>query len=202
MTARDYLKKNLNVPNVLTMIRLFLVPVYLILYLNGKKYEALAVFLLASFTDLLDGQIARKYNLITDFGKLMDPFADKVMVLAVVYSMTVGSAYVPPVIPMSALIIILVKELMMMIGGFVMMKKGIVVYSNMLGKVAHCVFIASLVAIYFHDWFVKDFAGWPMTPDLMLLWLAVGISLCAMVNYTRQGLIKMKAVQSPTANES
>ncbi|MEG0997345.1 MAG: CDP-alcohol phosphatidyltransferase family protein, partial [Clostridia bacterium] len=75
MTAKEYIKKNLNVPNVLTMVRLLLVPVYIVLFVRGLKYPALIIFLVASFTDLLDGIIARKYHLITDFGKLMDPFA-------------------------------------------------------------------------------------------------------------------------------
>lgn len=197
MTAKDYIKKNLNVPNVLTMIRLFLVPVYLGLFLNGEKYKALFVFLLASFTDLLDGQIARKYNLITDFGKLMDPFADKVMVLTAVFSLTIGNENVTPVIPWSALIIIIVKELVMIIGGFVMMKKGIVVYSNMWGKVAHCVFIASLILTYFHEWFVSVCVGWPMTPDLILLWLAVCIALCALMIYVKQAIVKLQELKNP-----
>jgi CDP-diacylglycerol--glycerol-3-phosphate 3-phosphatidyltransferase len=60
---------------VLTLIRAALIPVFLILYYQQERYLALGVFLLASFTDLLDGYIARKYNLITNFGKLMDPLA-------------------------------------------------------------------------------------------------------------------------------
>lgn len=184
MTAREYLKKNLNVPNVLTMIRLCLVPVYIVLFSLGYKYAALASFLLASLTDLLDGRIARKYNLITDFGKLMDPFADKVMVLTAMFSMAIGNDSIRPVIPWIAVVILLFKELVLVIGGVVLLKHGIVVYSSMIGKVAHCVFIASLVASYFHDWFVSNCAGWPLTPDLILLWLAVCLTLCALVFYT------------------
>lgn len=184
MTAREYIKQNLNVPNVLTMIRLFLVPVYIVFFSLGYKYAALASFLLASFTDLLDGRIARKFNLITDFGKLMDPFADKVMVLTAMFSMAIGNGAIKPVIPWVAVVILLFKELVLVIGGVVLLKHGIVVYSSMIGKVAHCVFIASLVASYFHDWFVSNCAGWPLTPDLILLWLAVCLTLCALVFYT------------------
>ena len=70
-----------NVPNVLTMIRIALIPVFVVLYVNGQQKAALAVFLAASFTDYLDGYLARKLNQITAFGKLMDPLADKIMVL-------------------------------------------------------------------------------------------------------------------------
>lgn len=188
MTARDYIKKNLNLPNVLTLIRLCLVPVYVVFFARGMKYAALITFLAASFTDLLDGRIARRFNLITDFGKLMDPFADKVMVLTAMTSMAIGNAAIPPVIPWLAVIILLGKELVMIIGGVALLKRGMVVYSSMIGKVAHCVFIASLFSSYFHDWFLDVCAGWPLTPDLILLWLAVCLTLCALAFYVNQSI--------------
>lgn len=192
MTIKDAVKKNLNVPNVLTLIRLLLVPVYIALFVNGRKYPALIVFLAASFTDLLDGLIARKYNLITDFGKLMDPFADKVMVLTAMFSMAIGSAAIPAVIPWAAVIILLFKELVMICGGMLLLKHGIVVYSSMIGKVAHCVFIAGLVAAYFHDWFARVCASWPLAPDLILVWLAVCLTLCALVFYVTDSVKKAR----------
>ena len=192
MTAKELIRKNLNVPNVLTMIRLLLVPVYVALFVSGQKYAALVTFLVASLTDLLDGRIARKYNLITDFGKLVDPFADKVMVLTALLSMAIGSSAIPPVVPWVAVIILLMKELVMIIGGLVMLKHGIVVYSRLIGKTAHCVFIAGLVATYFHDWFAQVCAGWPLTPDLLLLWLGVCITLCALVFYVSDAIRKAK----------
>lgn len=188
MTAREYIRKNLNVPNVLTIIRLLLVPVYVICFACGLKMTALMVFLVASFTDLLDGRIARKYNLITDFGKLMDPFADKVMVLTAMCSMTIGNGAIPPVIPWPAVVILLAKELVLVIGGWKLLQKGMVVHSIMIGKVAHCVFIGGLIATYFHDWFAQQCSQWPLTPDIILIWLAVILTLIAMVTYVRRAL--------------
>lgn len=188
LTVREYIKKNLNLPNVLTLIRLCLVPVYVAFFVRGMKYAALITFLAASFTDLLDGRIARRFHLITNFGKLMDPFADKVMVLTAMASMAIGNAAIPPVIPWAAVIILLGKELVMVIGGVVMLRHGIVVYSSMIGKVAHCVFIGSLIASYFHEWFLGACPGWPLTPDLILLWLAVCLTLCALVFYVNQSI--------------
>ena len=75
----------MNLPNKLTMLRIILTPVFLaVLYWGfpGADYAALAIFLIASLTDLLDGKIARKYNLVTDFGKFADPLADKILVVA------------------------------------------------------------------------------------------------------------------------
>ena len=80
-------KKKVNLPNILTVIRILLVPVFVVLVaLNGvweyMKYIALGVFVVASITDWLDGIIARKKNIVTRFGKLMDPLADKILVAA------------------------------------------------------------------------------------------------------------------------
>ena len=69
----------LNLPNKLTLLRIALVPVYLVLLALGMNWAALVVFAAASLTDMLDGKIARKYNLITNFGKFMDPIADKLL---------------------------------------------------------------------------------------------------------------------------
>lgn len=74
----------MNTANKLTMLRVILIPVYLLFWaipVDWNRYAALAVFILASLTDLLDGHIARSRNLVTDFGKFMDPLADKVLVM-------------------------------------------------------------------------------------------------------------------------
>ena len=76
----------MNLPNKLTVLRVILVPFFVVFLLMSKtadsmKWIALALFIIASLTDLLDGKIARKYNLVTNFGKFMDPLADKLLVL-------------------------------------------------------------------------------------------------------------------------
>ena len=75
----------MNLPNKLTMLRIILTPIFMaVLYWGfpGADYVALAIFIVASLTDLLDGKIARKYHLVTDFGKFADPLADKILVVA------------------------------------------------------------------------------------------------------------------------
>lgn len=181
----DFLKKNLNVPNVLSLIRLLLVPVYIIVFANGHKYVSLVIFLVASFTDFLDGQIARRYNLITDVGKVLDPLADKLMVLTAMFSMTIGNAKIPPVLPWAAVIIVLVKELIFIIGGALLWKNGVVVYARIWGKAAQVAFIIGLISSYFHDWFVKVCSGWFMTPDLILIWIAVALAIISLIGYAR-----------------
>ena len=163
-----------TIPNVLTMIRLILVPVFVVLFLKGHKMASLAVFVVASLTDMLDGYLARKLNQITDFGKLFDPLADKLMVLsAMVCQGIVG------VFPWSAIIIVACKELFMVIGGLLMLKNDVVVYSNYVGKAAQVCFILSLVLAFFHD----ELAAWGVQLDIILLWITVALALCAMVIY-------------------
>ena len=75
--------KNMNLPNKLTMLRVILIPFFVVCELipySWGKWAALVIFVAASITDKLDGTIARKYNLITNFGKFMDPLADKLLV--------------------------------------------------------------------------------------------------------------------------
>ena len=74
----------LNLPNALTLLRLLLIPVFVVLMANNRMMPALGVFVFASLTDILDGWIARRYQLVTDFGKLADPLADKLMVLSAI----------------------------------------------------------------------------------------------------------------------
>ncbi len=98
----------MNLPNKLTLLRIVLIlPFLLVLYLDVPyaAYIALAIFILASLTDMLDGKIARKYNLITDFGKFADPLADKMLVTAaMVWFVEQGR------LPGWALLIVIVRE--------------------------------------------------------------------------------------------
>ena len=163
-----------TIPNVLTMIRLLLVPVFVILFFNGMKKTALVVFIVASLTDFLDGYLARKLNQITDFGKLFDPLADKLMVLTAMVCQGIAGVF-----PWIAIIIVAVKEGMMVLGGMFMLSRNVVVYSNLPGKAAQVCFIAALILSFFHE----ELADWGVQLDLILLWITVGLALIAMGIY-------------------
>ena len=129
MTAKELIRKNLNVPNVLTMIRFLLVPVYVVLFVSGQKYAALVTFLAASLTDLLDGKIARKYNLVTNFGKFMDPLADKLLVCSALICLIALDR-----IPAWIVIVIISREFI--ISGFrlIAADNGVVIAASYWGK--------------------------------------------------------------------
>ena len=173
-----------TIPNVLTILRIILIPVFVILFFNDQKKAALAVFIAASLTDMLDGYLARKLNQITDFGKLFDPLADKLMVLTALVCQTVAGPF-----PLVAVLIVAAKELVMVIGGIFMLSRGVVVYSNYVGKAAQVCFIASLVLSFFHQEFLDGgVILLDMTPDILLLWITVALAIAAMIVYGIQAI--------------
>ena len=163
-----------TVPNVLTMIRLALIPVFAAFFFRGEKHAALAVFAAASVTDFLDGYIARTRHQITDFGKLFDPLADKLMVLTALICQGLAGVF-----PWAAIIIVLIKEIMLMLGSALMLDKGIVVYANYFGKTAQVFFILSLIGSFFHE----ELATWGTQLDVILLWISVGLCVLALTAY-------------------
>ena len=178
-----------TIPNVLTMIRLILIPVFVVLFFSGLRKAALSVFVAASLTDMLDGYLARKLNQITDFGKLFDPLADKVMVITALICQAVYGVF-----PWIAIIIVAAKELIMLLGGLFMLSRDVVVYSNYVGKTAQVFFIASLLLSFFHPSLeAAEFRVLGMTPDLLLLWITVALSLAALVVYAAGALRTLKA---------
>ena len=177
-----------TIPNVLTILRIILIPVFVVLFFKGQKIAALCVFCAASLTDMLDGYLARKLNQITDFGKLFDPLADKLMVLTAMICQTFWGP-----LPLIAVLIVAAKELMMVLGGVFMLSRGVVVYSNYYGKAAQVGFIASLILSFFHDRFVEgNVMLWGMTPDIILLWITVALAIIAMVVYTAGAVKQIK----------
>ena len=119
----------MNLPNKLTIARVIMIPLFLIcLYLNigCGKYIAVGIFILASLTDLLDGKIARKYNLVTNFGKFMDPLADKLLVCSALIALNRIAAWI--------VIIIIAREFI--ISGFrlVASDNGVVIAASYWGK--------------------------------------------------------------------
>ncbi len=123
----------MNLPNKLTILRVCTIPFFLLfmeveVFGTADKYIALALFVIASITDAMDGHIARKYNLVTNFGKFMDPLADKLLVCSSLICLT-------DVIPSWIVVVIISRELI--ISGFrtIAADNGIVIAASYWGKV-------------------------------------------------------------------
>ncbi|HKM28492.1 MAG TPA: CDP-diacylglycerol--glycerol-3-phosphate 3-phosphatidyltransferase [Anaerovoracaceae bacterium] len=120
----------MNLPNKLTIARVIAVPFFILCYLLGYYWAAFALFIVASFTDMLDGKIARKHNLVTNFGKIMDPLADKILVYSA-FCLMVGDGTVPGWM----LIVILAREFAVAGMRTVAASEGLVIAAGMSGKI-------------------------------------------------------------------
>ena len=128
--------------NKITLFRVILIPVFLVLAYTGHSYAAFAVFALASLSDMLDGYIARHYNQITNFGKFMDPLADKVLVMAAMcYFVEAGR------MPGWALAIVLLREFAVSGMRLVAVEQGRVIAAGWSGKVKTAATMVGLCAM-------------------------------------------------------
>ncbi|MCR5295502.1 MAG: CDP-diacylglycerol--glycerol-3-phosphate 3-phosphatidyltransferase [Lachnospiraceae bacterium] len=178
----------MNLPNKLTVLRMVLIVPFVIALLAGRgegasRWIALALFIIASLTDMLDGQIARKYNLITDFGKFMDPLADKLLVCSALICL-VDLRRLPTLI----CIIIIAREFV--ISGFrlVASDNGIVIAASMWGKVKTVSQMAMVILMI---------ANIPQLSILTtaIMYIACALTLVSLVDYilkNRQVILAQK----------
>lgn len=164
----------MNIPNLLTILRIFLVPIYLLVFFSNiedKLFMSGLIFLLAGITDLLDGKIARKYNLVTKLGIILDPIADKMMTFAVLISFTYGGF-----IPFWILIALGIKEILLILGGGILylFKEKQVLASNKYGKLATVSFYAATLSVVFD-------LGKIASQGLFLI--TVALNVLAFINY-------------------
>ncbi len=165
----------MNLPNKLTILRVILIP-FFIVFLLGEgipyhDYIALGIFLVASFTDMLDGKIARKYNLVTNFGKFMDPLADKLLVCSALICLIELQR-------ISAWMVIVIIAREFIISGFrlIASDNGVVIAASWWGKVktvfqmaAVCLLILNLPVLYL--------------PTQIVLWIAVALTVVSLGDY-------------------
>ena len=165
----------MNLPNKLTLLRVFMIPIFVVFMLVDitpfDNWIASAVFILASLTDLLDGKIARKYNLVTNFGKFMDPLADKLLVCSAMICLVEMH-----IIPAWIVIIIIAREFI--ISGFrlIASDNGVVIAASYWGKfktvfqmVMICLMIANIPALR-------------LLTDIVM-WVALILTIVSLIDY-------------------
>lgn len=141
-------ERQLNIPNLLTMLRIGLLPAIIWRFRLDDLSGALALYLLAMLTDVLDGAIARRLGQITVLGKLLDPLADKLSLMTMLWLFVSAGQ-----IPVWVLWFVLIKELLLVAGSAAVLMKGIVVYALPVGKAATAVFTASATMRFLaFDW--------------------------------------------------
>lgn len=171
----------MNLPNKLTILRVILIPFFVFFLLAdffgyAGRIIALVIFCAASFTDFLDGYIARKYNLITNFGKFLDPLADKLLVCsALICFVELGQ------LPAWMVIIIIAREFM--ISGFrlVASDAGIVIAANYWGKFKTVSQMAMIILLLLDISVLR-----PITK--IVTWIALILTVVSLVEYIRQNI--------------
>ena len=168
-----------HIPNVLSCVRIILVGVFIYLFFNNYPHNlvwAMVVFLTAGITDVIDGFLARRFNWITDLGKVLDPLADKLMQCTVLVCMLIKS-----LIPAWLVIPFVLKELLILSGGLFMIKKrDVVAVSNVYGKATVVFFYAAVIFCMS----ARDF----LAENPVILYIVCGmvllVAMSALVNYT------------------
>lgn len=158
------------IPNILSLFRLFLVPVFVFCFFCVNKYLALGIFVLACLTDILDGFIARHYNAITELGKILDPLADKCMKAGALISLTIAK-----LIPLWIAIVMIVCDLAMIISGFCIYKKKITIPSNFLGKLGTCLISLGVIFSFFTEWLGDA--------NVMIIYIGIATAIISGLNY-------------------
>jgi cardiolipin synthase len=138
----------MNIPNALTIIRFLLIPGFVYFFFSPMEYGiriAIVIFVIAGLTDILDGYIARRYNLITRLGIVLDPLADKLMLLTVLISITLKNQ-----IPFWIIVVVAIKETLLILGAISLFNDhDIVVPANRFGKISTIAFYIAILAVAF-----------------------------------------------------
>ena len=181
--------KKENIPNILTIIRFILIPFIYMSVLTEHFFTALIIFTISALTDILDGYIARKYNYITDIGKLIDPLADKLTQISLLLSLTILK-----ILPLCIFAIVFVKELVLVICASVLYsRKDVVVYSKWYGKLATTLFYLAIVCSLIMHHFNIQMA---FRLDLYLYYLAILATFFALIMYSIKFKFKRTKVNS------
>ena len=201
------LKDLWTIPNLITYFRIVCVPVYIaMMAVAGVRadlhlfYGALAVFVIAASSDLVDGWIARKFNMQSGIGMVLDPFADKLMHISVLFCLSLctgltplGQVYKDVIgntwfVHYAFVILLVVKEMFMLCIAPIVVKKGVKVKANWMGKVASCTVSIGIMLCFFHP-FVY-FADWGI-----LAW-GVALSIGSAFNYLFDIIKQIKLIES------
>ena len=176
----------MNLANKLTVFRVVLLPFFVFVLLAGEKimsvaasnYVATGIFLLASITDLFDGMIARKYNQITNFGKFMDPLADKLLVCSALVCLSAKG-----MIPVWITVIIICREFAVSGLRLIAVERGKVIAANMFGKIKTFETMAMIVAVMLDlDNVISGFTFWYYFEQI-LIYAALVLTVLSMVIY-------------------
>lgn len=204
-------KINPKLPNYITIFRMVMVVIILILLLtpwqlivesvpnifhdvNLVYFIAFILFLIASISDFFDGYLARKYHLISNFGKFMDPIADKMLVNSLLILLLVKQAYAPlhMNVPLVAVIVMIARDLVVDGLRLVASERQIVLAANIFGKIKTVLQMSAISLILLNDWPFSLLYGTTPYVSLVLIYLAAAVSLLSGIIYVGQNYKVLK----------
>lgn len=165
----------MNLPNKLTLLRIIAIPVFIVVLMMEHRYTATIIFIAAALTDMLDGHIARKYDLVTNFGKLMDPLADKLLVMSALLCLVELGEVAGWMV-----IVILAREFAVTGLRQVAAAEGIVIAAGVTGKIKTITQMIAIPLLLLNNWPCK-YIGLPL--DQIFLWIAVVMTIISGVEY-------------------
>lgn len=177
---------NKYIPNALTILRMLLVPLFIwLLFFSAADSAAawaLSIFILASFTDYLDGFLARRWQVISDFGKIMDPLADKLLVLSALLGLTL----LPPFrLHPAIFILIFMREFIISVLRETAKKKGLVIAAGIWGKLKTVMQMLGIIAALAAPVFFSPLPAYTVSGIRLWFWLVVLITLFSGINYLK-----------------
>lgn len=197
------MKFKMNVPNTLTMIRIFCTPLMALMFLlpipkGIGVFIALGIYVLACITDSLDGYIARKYNMITDFGKFMDQIADKFITTTAMILVLFGSKPVTSNwLSVLMLLIVVLRDILISGIRMVAANNNLVIAADIFGKVkSFFLDLSAMVLMLFvglREVISNDFLKYVQIFGLSLMIIGVVLTIISCVNYTIQAIKKLSA---------
>lgn len=167
-----------HIPNALTIVRLLMIPLIVFYIFTGNYILAFIFFTISGLTDIADGFIARKFNLVSNFGKLMDPLADKLTQIA-----TLASLVFTNIIPVWILLVVFLKEFIMICGASFLYGKDVVVYSKWYGKLATVLLYIAIVLSLLLKQF--ELVGIWQQIDLAIFTLALLSTVFSLIMYVK-----------------
>lgn len=143
MFLKNWKKEILSIPNLLSLFRLVLIPVYVLLYLEKDYFLAAAILAVSCLTDMIDGKIARRFNMITTLGKIIDPLADKVTQFTLILCLALRYPFIWYLVGL-----FVVKESFQLIAGSLRLRKGVMLKGALItGKVCTTILFLSLIVM-------------------------------------------------------
>lgn len=180
--------------NALSLFRILVLPllVALILRAGGEaSFAATAVFIVAAFTDLLDGLLARGTGTVTELGKVLDPLADRILIGGTIIALAAVGA-----LPVAGVLLVLLRDIFLLSGYKLLQTRGVILRVSLPGKAYTALFLIAIVAV------LADVSAGGVSIGLVLFWVSVIGSILTGIGYTMRGMLMLKAKKALSERET